>query len=234
MVQHVIEDRTLDERTIEMLGQPLDPESINVNDFNTRKPKFEYIDRETVVKNANRIFGYDGWSYRVIGGVEFTDTPPKKDRNGEPIRQGFYKALVSVHVRGVGTRDHIGTWSIAKDSPDAHDTAAAGAVTSGLKRALRSFGDQFGLSLGLDGSDGRAAAAAPRSAGPAAPRKVGAAQSAKQWADDNGIPVLELCKLMNIPMLGDREVSAHMETNGIESPENLPAHLDALRNAKAA
>ena len=57
---------------MEMLNAPLDPSVIQVNDFNNKKPDFEYLDRDTVIAQANRIFGFDGWGYRVVGPVTFT------------------------------------------------------------------------------------------------------------------------------------------------------------------
>ena len=132
----------LSAQTIEMLEAPIDPDLVQFNDFNPKKPDFEYLDRDTVISAANRIFGYDGWEYRIVGDVAFTETAPSVDRDGKPIRQGFYKSIVSVYIKGVGTRDGVGAWRISVDTPDSHDTAAAGAVTRALKRAFMTFGQQ--------------------------------------------------------------------------------------------
>ena len=43
-----------------MLEAPIDPSVVQYNDFNPKKPDFEYLDRDTVISAANRIFGYDG------------------------------------------------------------------------------------------------------------------------------------------------------------------------------
>ena len=50
----------LSAQTIEMLEAPIDPSVVQYNDFNPKKPDFEYLDRDTVISAANRIFGYDG------------------------------------------------------------------------------------------------------------------------------------------------------------------------------
>lgn len=221
---------------MEMLNAPLDPSVIQVNDFNNKKPDFEYIDRDTVIAQANRIFGFDGWGYRVVGPVTFTRTPDVMRQNRttgkmEKVGQGFYMALVSVAVRGVGTRDHVGTWNIANENPDSHDTAAAGAVTKALKRALRTFGPQFGLEL-RSTTGGRSGHGTGARAD-ATPIKKGGARIAKEWADAREIKVPELCQLMNINSLGDREISQFMESRSLDDPEKLPDVLDQLA-AKAA
>lgn len=99
-----------------------------------------YIEGWDAIATANRIFGFGGWSYEVttIGQVgTFT-------RNGKDIAVYEAKVLVSV---GEVSRTDVGIGITAGDSPEAHETAIKGAVTDGLKRALRSFGDQFGNTL---------------------------------------------------------------------------------------
>ena len=41
----------------------------------------------------------------------------------------------------------MGFHPVAEDTADGHETAVKGAVTDGMKRALRSFGDRFGNGL---------------------------------------------------------------------------------------
>ena len=55
-----------------------------------------------------------------------------------------YSAPVRVTVPGAPPRTDIGFNSVAEDNADGHETAIKGAVTDGMKRALRSFGVQFG------------------------------------------------------------------------------------------
>ena len=204
-----------------------------------KKPDFEYLDRDALINNANRIFGYDGWEYRIVGDVAFTETAPSADRDGKPIRQGFYKSIVSVYIKGVGTRDGVGAWRISVDTPDSHDTAAAGAVTRALKRAFMTFGQQFGLEL--RSQSGRRAASRGRppsgasTQSAASPRRVGAARVVKEWVDANeNMTIPAVCALMGISSLGDREVGRFMSDNGIADPERVPAELDRLSSAKAA
>lgn len=225
----------LSARVIEMLEAPIDPDLVRHNDFNPRKPDFEYIDRETVIRSANRIFGHDGWSYRIVGDVAFTETPPVL-RDGREVRQGFYTAIVSLSVMGVGTRDGVGCWEIAADTPGAHDTAAAASVTRALKRAFSTFGPQFGLDL-RSGS-GRSMSPAPTENGrrpSLRPGKVGGARVVKEWADSHGgMTVPAVCGLMGIDALGDREVGMFMSEMGMVGPEQIPDELDRLVAASVA
>ena len=229
----------LESDVIDKLNEPIDPDLVQFNDFNMKKPDFEYLDRDALINNANRIFGYDGWGYRIVGDTPFTDTEPRTDKDGKSIRQGFYKAIVSVSVKGVGTRDGVGAWRISVDTPDSHDTAAAGAVTRALKRAFLTFGQQFGLEL--RSQSGRRAASRGRPPSGASTqsasssRRVGAARVVKEWVDANeNMTIPAACSLMGISSLGDREVTRFMADNGIADPERIPAALDRLSSAKAA
>ena len=68
-------------------------------------------------------------------------------RTGEVKVNYAYSAPVRVTVNGAPPRTDIGFHVVAEDTPEGHETAAKGAVTDGLKRALRSFGDRFGNGL---------------------------------------------------------------------------------------
>ena len=114
-----------------------DPELAHHIDFNLLEDEPENID--FVINNANRIFGHDGWSYWIKGEVPFRETSSTL-RDGHHIKEGFYIAVVSLFVRGVGTRDGIGTCEIAADDPDSHDAAMYEAVNRALMFAFSTFG----------------------------------------------------------------------------------------------
>lgn len=119
----------------EELKKPLDHGRVK------KDPKGKsYIEGWDAIATANRIFGFGGWSYEVvtIGQVGTFN------RNSKDI--AVYEAKVLVTV-GEVSRTDVGIGITAGDSPEAHETAIKGAVTDGLKRALRSFGDQFGNTL---------------------------------------------------------------------------------------
>ena len=58
-----------------------------------------------------------------------------------------YAATVRVDVPGAPSRTDVGFHAVNDDTVEGHETAYKGAVTDALKRALRSFGDQFGNAL---------------------------------------------------------------------------------------
>lgn len=119
---------------MDKLAQPLDPKLVK----NDRKVAHgaSYIEGHTAIRQANEIFGFDGWSYEV------------KDvtRVGHDGDRPIWTAQVRVSALGV-QRSDIGVNVAANNSPDSQDTAMKGAVTDALKRALRTFGDQFGNGL---------------------------------------------------------------------------------------
>ena len=135
------------EHAIEQLKQDLDPALVSSRaGFKGRKLNF--IEAFTMIEQANRIFGYDGWSMRtewthyLATGGQRTDSD-----TGEVFQVGVYTALV--HVEALGRhRSGVGTSTVSDSTnPDAHDTAIKGAESDAMKRALRTFGDQFGNGL---------------------------------------------------------------------------------------
>lgn len=138
---------------LEQLQAPLDPSRVKQRRQGGRP--ISYLEGYDVIEAANAIFGYDGWSYAVqdVQFVRMHDV-------------GFYQAIVKVKVGDVERTD-VGCCDVAvgrdrgidSASADAFGTALKGAVTDGLKRALRTFGNQFGNSL-YDSDDPAHAAAA--------------------------------------------------------------------------
>ena len=101
----------------------------------------EYIEGWHAIGEANRIFGYGGWSYSADR-IHLTN----EEHNGGKHRIGYF-AQVSVTVGDV-TRSDVGHGQgFGKSLGDAHDSAVKEAVTDALKRALRTFGNPFGLAL---------------------------------------------------------------------------------------
>ena len=130
---------TFTEKQVELLQQPINKKNVETRDGN-RAGTFQlsYVEGWHVINEANRIFGFDGWSCETI---ETTCV------NSEPDAV-TYTAKVRVTVgdivrEGTGaghgnTRQGIGI---------NHESAIKEAETDAKKRALISFGNQFGLSL---------------------------------------------------------------------------------------
>ncbi len=130
----------------EALGQPIDPEL--VSQFTGRSGKiFNYLKGHVAIEQANRIFGYGGWGYELVGDVTLRRIETVNSRTGEVTVTQGYSAPVRVTVAGALPRTDIGVHPVKDDTIDGHDTAMKGAVTDGIKRAFRGFGEQFGNSF---------------------------------------------------------------------------------------
>ena len=125
------------------LGQPLDPGLVSQRKGRAGRT-YDYLEGHVVIDQANRIFGFGGWGYELAGDVTLRQFEHVDTRTGEVTTTSFYSAPVRVTVAGAPPRTDIGFNSVAEDNADGHETAIKGAVTDGMKRALRSFGVQFG------------------------------------------------------------------------------------------
>lgn len=110
-------------------------------------PKGDYLEGWHVIAEANRIFGFDAWSYEVM---EAKCVSEANRKIGKEQRDGWgvtYTAKVRVVVAGVMREDFGAGHGYDVDLGLAHESAIKEAVTDALKRALRTFGNPFGLAL---------------------------------------------------------------------------------------
>lgn len=128
------------DKQIEELNKPLDPK--HVTKPNSKfGPKGDYIQGWHAINEANRIFGYDNWSYEID--LQKTSQIKNEKDNVEIT----FMCIAKLMVGGV-TRQAVGHGSgAAKKEGDAYEGAIKEAETDALKRALRTFGNQFGLAL---------------------------------------------------------------------------------------
>ena len=131
---------------VEKLAQTLDPALVSHRKGRGGK-SFPYLEGHAAISQANRVFGYGGWGYELMGDVAYRDQKSVDTKTGEISTSGMYCATVRVTVPGVPPRTDVGCHAVAEETSEGHDTAYKGAVTDALKRALRSFGDQFGNGL---------------------------------------------------------------------------------------
>ena len=125
------------------LGEPLDPQLVSQRKGRGGK-SFDYLEGHLVIDQANSIFGFGGWGYELVGDVTLRRIETVDTSTGEVKVSLGYSAPVRVTVAGALPRTDIGFNAVAEDNADGHETAIKGAVTDGMKRALRSFGVQFG------------------------------------------------------------------------------------------
>jgi DNA repair and recombination protein RAD52 len=127
------------------LSRKLDP--AHVRPAKSFGPKGDYIEGWHAMAEANRIFGFEGWSYTV---PECTCVYQGARDIGKDKKPGFgvtYTAKVAVVVDGVVREDFGAGHGYDVDCGLAHESAIKEAITDALKRALRSFGNPFGLAL---------------------------------------------------------------------------------------
>jgi DNA recombination protein Rad52 len=110
-------------------------------------PKGDYIEGWHAIAEANRIFGFDGWSYEIH---ECKCVSERARGIGKDQKPGFgvtYTAKVTVSVEEVRREDFGAGHGYDVDCGLAHESAIKEAITDALKRALRTFGNPFGLAL---------------------------------------------------------------------------------------
>jgi DNA recombination protein Rad52 len=106
-----------------------------------------YIEGWHAIAEANRIFGYHSWVRRTIRLEQCASWVDEKER----ARVSFLaivEIVVSTSDSDVVVRQGTGTGhGIDKDPGLAVESAAKEAETDAMKRALMTFGNQFGLAL---------------------------------------------------------------------------------------
>ena len=130
----------------EELSKKLDPK--HVKPAKAYGPKGDYIEGWHAISEANRIFGFDGWSYSIKDCKCVSERPRKIGKDGKDGWGVTYTVAVYVDVVGGVRREDVGAGhGYDMDCGLAHESAIKEAVTDALKRALRTFGNPFGLAL---------------------------------------------------------------------------------------
>ena len=130
----------------EKLAQPLDSSLVSQRKGRGNR-SFSYVEGRTAIDQANRIFGFGGWGHEVVGEVLLRELDQVNTQTGEVKRIRAYSATVKVTVPGAPPRTDVGFQPVSDETAEGHETAFKGAVTDALKRALRTFGAQFGNAL---------------------------------------------------------------------------------------
>ena len=125
-------------------------QELRASDIRTRQTQgreLSYIEGWHAIAEANRIFGYDGWSR---GTAESRCVLSRENRGAFHV---VYVAKVRLSVRAkdlVIVREGFGTGEAqCPTMGESHDKAIKTAETDATKRALATFGKPFGLSLYL-------------------------------------------------------------------------------------
>ena len=136
---------SFDPDQIKELIAPLD--RANVKTRNQSGRQLSYVEGWHVIEEANRIFGFDGWTRETIDIRCVVEKPREIGQREDPGFGVTYTAKVRVNVGGV-VREGCGAGhGIDRDLGQAHESAIKEAETDAMKRALMTFGNQFGLAL---------------------------------------------------------------------------------------
>lgn len=128
------------DEAIAILGEKLKKDHISSRKKGSTN--LAYIESHHAIREANRAFGFAGWDYEI---KELTMVSQEKNANNNNVIGYIARVIVSV---GCTTREDVGFGSgISKNLADAHEGATKEAVSDAMKRALRTFGDIFGLAL---------------------------------------------------------------------------------------
>ncbi len=128
------------------LNQELDSSRIKSREKNNIS--LSYIEGFDVIDTANLIFGYGNWSY-LISKLEQVSQEQNHNQNFVVCYKAVVKLIVKDenHTKSISRQDVGFGTGIAKTLADSYENAGKEAVTDALKRAMRSFGNQFGNSL---------------------------------------------------------------------------------------
>jgi DNA repair and recombination protein RAD52 len=103
-----------------------------------------YIEAWHAINEANRIFGFDGWTRET---VDLRQLGEPYQVQGKDTWRVNYSAKVRVTAGGI-VREGCGFGQgIDRDVGQAHESALKEAETDAMKRALMTFGNPFGLAL---------------------------------------------------------------------------------------
>lgn len=134
-----------DAGTKEALAAPLSRANVKTRKQGPRN--VSYIEGWKAIEEANRIFGFDGWTRETL---EIKCVSEKDRAIGDAKAPGFgvsYTARIRITAHGV-IREGIGAGhGIDRDLGQAHESAIKEAETDAMKRALMTFGNPFGLAL---------------------------------------------------------------------------------------
>ena len=130
-------------KQLQALRRGLNSRYVRTREANGRE--LSYIEGWYAISEANRIFGFDGWSRETV------DSRCVLARENRGSFLAIYVAKVRITVQADGAiivREGHGSGEGRGTSPgEVHDIALKAAETDATKRALATFGKPFGLAL---------------------------------------------------------------------------------------
>ena len=140
------------------------PHSRHIRTREANGRALSYLEGWYAISEANRIFGFDGWSRET---VESRSVLARENR-GAFLAVYVARVRVTVHAGGATIiREGHGTGEGRGTSPgEVHDIALKAAETDATKRALATFGKPFGLALYAGGKTASAKSPSASTPGP--------------------------------------------------------------------
>lgn len=131
------------------LAKPLDGTRVKQRP-NGRGGQLSYIETHDSIRTANEIFGFGNWGHEIMS-HKLIDTIVVHNSDQKPGVHVGYICVVKLTVEGCLPTSGVGygdATEYRESGPvTAHELAAKEAESDALKRALKNFGDQFGLAL---------------------------------------------------------------------------------------
>lgn len=130
-------------KQVQALRRSLSSRYIRTREANGRE--LSYIEGWYTISEANRIFGFDGWSRETLDSRSVL----ARENRGSFLAVYIAKVRITVHADGTTiVREGHGSGEGRGTSPgEVHDIALKAAETDATKRALATFGKPFGLEL---------------------------------------------------------------------------------------
>jgi hypothetical protein len=142
--------------------------------------ELSYLEGWYVISEANRVFGFDGWSRETLE----SRCVLARETRGTFLAVYLARVRVTVHADGATIiREGHGTGEGHGTSPgEVHDIALKAAETDATKRALATFGKPFGLELYRSGKP-------PQKALPAEPQPTSGTEARVGFHPDDTTPI---------------------------------------------
>src|SRR6476661_8878349 len=130
-------------KQVQALRRSLNHRHIRTREANGRE--LSYIEGWYAITEANRIFGFDGWSRETLE----SRCALTRENRGSFLAIYIARVRITVHADGATIiREGHGSGEGRGISPaEVHDIALKAAETDATKRALATFGRPFGLEL---------------------------------------------------------------------------------------
>ena len=130
-------------KQVQALRRGLSSRHVRTREANGRE--LSYIEGWYAISEANRIFGFDGWSRETVD----SRCVLARENRGSFLAVYVAKVRITVHADGaIIVREGHGSGEGRGTSPgEVHDIALKAAETDATKRALATFGKPFGLEL---------------------------------------------------------------------------------------